>query len=574
MKKLHFLLSTFLVFIFTSCGEDELKGVVLSEDPGYVKEPLVAIQAEDGTGNWINGLIDQNSRVIALDFRILDDQSAVNVKLKLADEWAKPIDPLTTDAVLDLSSGITRIKVNDGADDIEYTIFSTSTQLLRGVTATCNTEQVSANFINGIASLRFKQNTAFANVVLMPTLADNAEIISTDPSSQKDENGNLIVDLNSTLTITVKDNTNNMTKKYQLSAVNGIIDAGVNWKNITADLKSQHSSICIPDFMIVYENKNLHGRSGNTGWLITIPAGKINMKVSWDMNKDNVTWAEPTAQHRTTAIMNNNMDYSLFVPGLSGQFWVPIFYSLGWNDSGLLSAPRLGYNLSTSLKYCPGTLGIMADGKAEISYAEVIDNNLYKFTSGGAGKQAANGVQWSPTSAVSGYSYPLQKGQIMIAGENAELYKTFATNEGRNTSTRNRGMDGALSGSNSWAANPVSIWTFDGKPVGRRAVGITEEGDLVIFVSNRFTNSYNSVKAAWNVFSDGSSLREVAVALQEVGCTDAIVFGENYHSPVVIRDDSRGVPLGKVAGRYDWETNGNVKNADNEASSQSWIMFK
>ena len=83
MKKLHFLLSTFLVFIFTSCGEDELKGVVLSEDPGYVKEPLVAIQAEDGTGNWINGLIDQNSRVIALDFRILDDQSAVNVKLKL-----------------------------------------------------------------------------------------------------------------------------------------------------------------------------------------------------------------------------------------------------------------------------------------------------------------------------------------------------------------------------------------------------------------------------------------------------------------------------------------------------------
>ena len=209
MKKLHFLLSTFLVFIFTSCGEDELKGVVLSEDPGYVKEPLVAIQAEDGTGNWINGLIDQNSRVIALDFRILDDQSAVNVKLKLADEWAKPIDPLTTDAVLDLSSGITRIKVNDGADDIEYTIFST-----------CNTEQVSANFINGIASLRFKQNTAFANVVLMPTLADNAEIISTDPVSQKDENGNLIVDLSSTLTITVKDNTNNMTKKYHLSAVN------------------------------------------------------------------------------------------------------------------------------------------------------------------------------------------------------------------------------------------------------------------------------------------------------------------------------------------------------------------
>lgn len=49
-------------------AEDELKGVVLSEDPGYVKEPLVAIQAEDGTGNWINGLIDQNSRVHSLRF--------------------------------------------------------------------------------------------------------------------------------------------------------------------------------------------------------------------------------------------------------------------------------------------------------------------------------------------------------------------------------------------------------------------------------------------------------------------------------------------------------------------------
>lgn len=139
--------------------------------------------------------------------------------------------------------------------------------------------------------------------------------------------------------------------------LNGIIDAGVNWKNITADLKSQHSSIRIPDFMIVYENKNLHGRSGNTGWLITIPAGRINMKVSWDMNKDNVTWAEPTAQHRTTAIMNDNMDYSLFVPGLSGQFWVPIFYSLGWNDSGLLSAPRLGYNLSYFFEVLSGNSG-------------------------------------------------------------------------------------------------------------------------------------------------------------------------------------------------------------------------
>ena len=78
-------LSSSLKGLSKDSSEDELKGVVLSEDPGYVKEPLVAIQAEDGTGNWINGLIDQNSRVIALDFRILDDQSAVNVKLKLAE---------------------------------------------------------------------------------------------------------------------------------------------------------------------------------------------------------------------------------------------------------------------------------------------------------------------------------------------------------------------------------------------------------------------------------------------------------------------------------------------------------
>ena len=45
MKKLHFLLSTFLVFIFTSCGEDELKGVVLSEDPGPYRQKMA-----QGTG--------------------------------------------------------------------------------------------------------------------------------------------------------------------------------------------------------------------------------------------------------------------------------------------------------------------------------------------------------------------------------------------------------------------------------------------------------------------------------------------------------------------------------------------
>ncbi len=78
-----------------------------------------------------------------------------------------------------------------------------------------------------------------------------------------------------------------MTKDYLVSAVNGIINAGGdNWRNVTADLKNQYAGIVIPDFMQIYENNNLHGRNGNKGWLITIPAGKINMKVSWDMSID------------------------------------------------------------------------------------------------------------------------------------------------------------------------------------------------------------------------------------------------------------------------------------------------
>ncbi len=81
-------------------------------------------------------------------------------------------------------------------------------------------------------------------------------------------------------------------------------------------------------------------------------------------------------------------------------------------------------------------------------------------------------------------------------------------------------------------------------------------------------------KVNWNTPSDGSSLREVAVALQEVGCTDAIVFGESYFAPVVIKDSERGIPLGKTAGRYDWELTGKIKNPDQEGTTQSWMMFK
>lgn len=575
MKNSYFLLSLFLVLMFISCKDDEVK-VSLSDDPGYVVNPLVAIQAEDGSGNWIDGIIDQENRTIQFNFRILEDQSGVQVKLGLDEEWARPIDPNKTNALLDLSSGISRIKVNDGADDVEYTIFSNHVELLQRVDAICHTEQVTSDFVNGAAYLRFKQNSDFSSVILTPVLSDQVEIVSTTPSGSKDESGNLIVDLTAPLTITVKDNITDMTKEYQLSAVNGMINVGDNWKNVTAALKSQHAGMVIPDFMQIYENNNLHGRSGNKGWLITIPAGKIDMKVSWDMSVDKGGWDMPGAAHRTTAVMNANTDYALFMPGLSGQSWSPTFYCLAWNDTQLLSAPHIGYNPATAIKHCPGTLGITTDGKAEISHAEVFDNVLYKFSNGGADKQMADGTPWIPQTAISGYSYPLQGGAVMIGAENKTSYQTFATNEGRHTPRRNADLSGHINGSNPWISDR-SVSVVDGVPMSRRAVGVTPDGDLVIFVSNRFSNTYNMVKnnkVNWNTPSDGSSLREVAVALQEVGCTDAIVFGESYFAPVVIRDSERGVPFGKTAGRYDWELTGNVKNPDQEGTTQSWMMFK
>ncbi|MDD2512527.1 MAG: hypothetical protein PHS71_04655 [Proteiniphilum sp.] len=575
MKNSYFLLSLFLVLMFISCKDDEVK-VSLSDDPGYVVNPLVAIQAEDGSGNWIDGIIDQENRTIQFNFRILEDQSEVQVKLGLDEEWARPIDPNKTNALLDLSSGISRIKVNDGADDVEYTIFSNHVELLQRVDAICHTEQVTSDFVNGAAYLRFKQNSDFSSVILTPVLSDQVEIVSTTPSGSKDESGNLIVDLTAPLTITVKDNITDMTKEYQLSAVNGMINVGDNWKNVTAALKSQHAGMVIPDFMQIYENNNLHGRSGNKGWLITIPAGKIDMKVSWDMSVDKGGWDMPGAAHRTTAVMNANTDYALFMPGLSGQLWSPTFYCLAWNDTQLLSAPHIGYNPATAIKHCPGTLGITTDGKAEISHAEVFDNVLYKFSNGGADKQMADGTPWIPQTAISGYSYPLQGGAVMIGAENKTSYQTFATNEGRHTPRRNADLSGHINGSNPWISDR-SVSVVDGVPMSRRAVGVTPDGDLVIFVSNRFSNTYNMVKnnkVNWNTPSDGSSLREVAVALQEVGCTDAIVFGESYFAPVVIRDSERGVPFGKTAGRYDWELTGNVKNPDQEGTTQSWMMFK
>ncbi|MDD4799608.1 MAG: hypothetical protein PHD28_01095, partial [Proteiniphilum sp.] len=480
MKNSYFLLSLFLVLMFISCKDDEVK-VSLSDDPGYVVNPLVAIQAEDGSGNWIDGIIDQENRTIQFNFRILEDQSEVQVKLGLDEEWARPIDPNKTNALLDLSSGISRIKVNDGADDVEYTIFSNHVELLQRVDAICHTEQVTSDFVNGAAYLRFKQNSDFSSVILTPVLSDQVEIVSTTPSGSKDESGNLIVDLTAPLTITVKDNITDMTKEYQLSAVNGMINVGDNWKNVTAALKSQHAGMVIPDFMQIYENNNLHGRSGNKGWLITIPAGKIDMKVSWDMSVDKGGWDMPGAAHRTTAVMNANTDYALFMPGLSGQLWSPTFYCLAWNDTQLLSAPHIGYNPATAIKHCPGTLGITTDGKAEISHAEVFDNVLYKFSNGGADKQMADGTPWIPQTAISGYSYPLQGGAVMIGAENKTSYQTFATNEGRHTPRRNADLSGHINGSNPWISDR-SVSVVDGVPMSRRAVGVTPDGDLVIFV--------------------------------------------------------------------------------------------
>ena len=103
--------------------------------------------------------------------------------------------------------------------------------------------------------------------------------------------------------------------------------------------------------------------------------------------------------------------------------------------------------------------------------------------------------------------------------------------------------------------------------MARTMLGVTPEGDLLIFVSERHSGVNNALKSASDL-SDGSTLQEAAVTLKEFGCSDAMAVQHIQYASVSLQNGVTGQMLTRTHEPVDE----NDKSLNFKSSSV--IMFK
>lgn len=349
-----------------------------------------------------------------------------------------------------------------------------------------------------------------------------------------------------------------------------------------ADVSSAYADmpgVELPEHMKILRTRTLHGRKGNTGYVIKIPAGKVDMKTVYE-TKPTQTWFDD--QLYTPDVIGANSDYRLFVTGSDTRRLKPLVRSLVINngalaDNGAYGKAEPAFHWSGKKYYTsPPTLGIK-EGKAAISYADMLDDGkLYRFSPPQHALDTKNGftggILWNVDAAVSGYAMPLKNGEVQIRNESADDYKALADLE------RNHPMAGTtvtkmvcqntkilLTGASE--ATLPDAWVIDGERMARTMLGVTPEGDLLIFVSERHSGVNNALKSASDL-SDGSTLQEAAVTLKEFGCSDAMAVQYIQYASVSLQNGVTGQMLTRTHEPVDE----NDKSLNFKSSSV--IMFK
>lgn len=550
----NIIIAALLLPLFSCTSENALGGLkefVIQPDFGAPKleDPLLAAEANDGY-RWTPGEID--GRLVTFQFRsMVEDRLAMTpIRLTLKD-GASMIFPSSGEAVVNLKNPLT-VSISNGYGPEDYVLKVCQLQLLGKVSVNVAGETlVGYPDKDGDITLTAISPDVSSCVVELD-LAENVEPLS--PSSVKS-----VQNLENPLEIKVRDKITGREAVYTLKLQR-------DWSDITSLYKDM-----LPDFVKVFKTEKLHGREGNIGYMLKIPAGKVAMESSFPVYRVQ-TWYEKT--QTVSQAVREHQDAYLFTNGPDVNCIKPVVRSLVINDGSYApdadGTPCHGW-YEWNIKYyiCPPTLGI-ADGRASIEYAEVLpDGRLYKFAMPHHGEDRsafAGGELWEVTSAVSGYAMPLKDRQIQISSESLEAYRYLADIERNHTF--NNVKNGMQMNNNNvmYQGEEVSglrLDVCDGMLMARNMLGVTEEGDLFLFVSERYSKTNNSVIEGDDRVN-GSTLREAAVVMQGFGCTDALAMFQLHFAAVTLQDGGRGTDLTRTVRRA----------SGSDLSTSLVVMFK
>lgn len=545
-----------VILLLASCQEKMI--FKLSEDPGYVENPILSVKALDGD-RWIEGHIDEETKTIDFQFRVIEDLSNVSMKVELNGKWPQLVSPETDVFVTDLQNPF-KISVNDGVDLINYEVTAARYDFVKSVTLVKGEERIDCDIDHLSAYGKFE------GMYLYSDLTDvNVEVELSENTLLLHEAGELssvdFTQAGKDLKLKMKDAVTGHIKTLTVTAAPAdVVTLDEAWSDVTAAYKKDNGLSTLSPDVRIYVNESLNNTTGNIGYLMTIPAGMVDMKV---LEKSHLG---SDAAARISSVVRNNRDYSVFFylngPGVwhidgstaSSEFtyYSPLAYASGqvlrqegWGGS----AERTMYAPALAVK----------DGKAMIAPAKTdkAAGKLYRY----ADAQGTGQQDWSDVDcAIGGYFLIVNGGDNLITGRGDVLVQyshTWRTFPGYDS-------DGNCLLTNfaspSWSV-AVPVTTHDALRISRHAVGVTSRGDLVLFSAEKYQNTHNQGQGRFDGMNGGTTdqfgvtLSELSYLMSEMGCSEAMTLEDAAWCSFVLQDNGdRGHDLFMVHRRWTFST--------------------
>ncbi|WP_106830888.1 phosphodiester glycosidase family protein [Parabacteroides pacaensis] len=445
---------TSILRVFTSCSDDD-KGNLPE-----ITSPFISITAEDGE-EITSATISDEERKIKLPFRNRKDLSNVIVTFAMA-KGATLKSPVNKMAILDLTSSEYPIIVNNGIAEITYIIEPAKPvdTILQSVTAKDGTSTV-----NGIISdnkkqilFQFNELDNLSQVDLTFTVGEGASLVSLSSTETK-------MDLAIPQSVTINNGIDDVPYTILAASAKENLCQKTGWKKVTDQY------VPLPPYINVYKIDTLDNKPGNIACITVIDEKQTHMAVLGDgMNASNQPYL------RVGGMEKSNPEWPVFFLGIGGLQSPPIVVTI-INEGKIIQKPSWN---------CPGTVGITPDGKVQIAYAAVIDNQLYAFDTpmGDNTLDKSKGKLWNVTAATSGYSFIVRNGKVF------NDYATLLAEDGRNENKN------------------------DTKVMARGAIGVTSSGKILLFVCQAMLGSV------------GTTLENMAELMKDLGCENVLAFEE------------------------------------------------
>lgn len=544
------LLSLLAILLLVGCQEKI--NFKLSDDPGYAERPILSVKALDGD-RWIEGEIDELTGVIDFEFRVLNDLSSVPMKVTLNGKWPRMVSPEATEFAADLQTSF-KISVNDGVDAISYEVNASKFGFIKGVKLLKGDETIECEVDHLSASGKFESFFLYSDltdVKVEVELGEGASLVQ-DPEALTNVD---FTNADKPLVLKVRDEKTLHVKNLVVNAAPAdVVNLDDSWSDITASYIAENNLSTLSPSIRIYVNNSVNNSDGNVGYLMTIPAGKVGMKV---LEKGHLPSKEDS---KISDAVRNNRDYSIFfylngpgvwhIDGSTASSDFTYYSPLAYNDGQVLRQEGWG-GKAENIMYAPALA--VQDGKAMIRPARTKDGKLYSYTdASGAGEQ-----DWSSVDcAIGGYFMIVNDGDNLVTGRGdilkqySQLWRTFPGFDAEGNSLLTNFT------TPNWSKAP-SILEHDALRIGRHAVGVTSRGDLVLFTVEKYLNTHNQGQGKYDKMNGASSdsygltLSELSYMMSEMGCSEVMTLEDyNWCSFVLQNGGDRGHDLFMVNRRY------------------------